>query len=217
MGELLVGFTGLPLDVRERVVERGRETTEVSAAGAGGSLLRLAGHIGLESLDLILAHAHRTDRETDATLGAVNLDDASLDLLADLERVTNLVDALVADLGDVNETVDAILELDERAERRDLRNLALDDHSDGILRGDLAPRIGLGLLEAEADALLLRVDVEHDGIDLFALLEALRRMVDLARPAHVADVGAVHPVSIVVHSCYKGDREESERLCRQLC
>ena len=186
----LLGLAGLPLDVRERIVKRGGETSEAVAAGrlGGYGLDGFAGGLGLESLELFVAHRHGADRKTDTALAAVDLDDAGLDFLTDFESVLDLLDALIGYLGDVDETVDTVLELDERTERSDLGDLALDGGADRVLRGDVAPGIGLGLLETERDALLFRVDVENDGLDFLALLEALGRMVDLARPAHVADV-----------------------------
>ena len=52
---------------------------------------------------------------------------------------------------------------------------------------DVVPRIGQLLLEAEADAFLLAVDVEHDDVDVLADLEDFGGMADAA-PAHVGDV-----------------------------
>ncbi len=114
----------------------------------------------------------------------------------------------------MDESVDAILELDERAEGRDLGDLALDDRADGVLRRDLAPRIRLRLLEAERNALLLRVHVEDDRLDLLALLEALRGMVDLARPAHVADVD--HAVDALLELDERAVRREVADLALDL-
>ena len=186
----LLGLAGLPLDVRERIVKRGGETTKAVAAGClrGYGLDGFAGGLGFEGLELFVAHRHGADRKTDAALTAIDLDNAGFDFLTDLESVLDLLDALIGDLGDVNETVDTILELDERTERSNLGNLALNGGADRVLRGDVAPRIGLSLLETERDALLFRIDVENNGLDFLTLLEALGRMVDLARPAHIADV-----------------------------
>src|SRR6185437_4276359 len=50
------------------------------------------------------------------------------------------------------------------------------------------PGIRLELLEAEADALGARVDLEHLALDLLTHLEQLRRVLDLLGPAHLADV-----------------------------
>ena len=61
---------------------------------------------------------------------------------------------------------------------------------------DLFPRILLGLLEAEGDALLLLVDVEDDDLDFLADLEQFARVAEAA-PGHVGDVEqAVHAVEV---------------------
>ena len=147
----LLGLAGLPLDVRERIVKRGGETTEAVAAGClgGYGLDGFAGGLGFESLELFIAHRHSADRKTDTALAAIDLDNAGFDFLTDFESVLDLLDALIGDLGDVNETVNTILELDERTERSDLGDFALNGGADRVLRGDVAPGIGLGLLEAE--------------------------------------------------------------------
>ena len=121
-----VGFAGLPFDVGESVVESGGETAEAFAAGRLG-LDRsdfLARGLGFKRLDLIVGHRHSADRKTDTALATINLDNTSLDFLADIKSILDLLDAVVGDLGDVNKTVHAVLELDERAEGSDLGNLA---------------------------------------------------------------------------------------------
>ena len=57
----------------------------------------------------------------------------------------------------------------------------------GILLLDVVPRIGELLLEAEADAFFLAIDVEHDDVDFLADLEDFGRMADAA-PAHIGDM-----------------------------
>ena len=57
----------------------------------------------------------------------------------------------------------------------------------GYLVGDVVPRAGALLLQAQGDLLLLVVDVEDLDLDLVVDLDHLRRMVDAA-PAHVGDV-----------------------------
>ena len=87
-----------------------------------------------------------------------------------------ILDVLLADLGDVDETLDALLELDERAEVEDLEDLAVDDLAGRVVVRDAVPRIRDELLDAERDLRLVAVagvDVEEDGLDLVALLEQL--------------------------------------------
>ena len=140
------------------------------------------------ALEVFLAVVRRLDRQTDAALGLVHLDHARLDLLADLEDVLDLRHVVLAQLRDVHQPVDVVLELHERAEARQLRDLARDQIADLVLRVDVLPRVAVELLHAQADALVLLVDVDDHGLDLVALLEHLARLIDLARPRHVGDV-----------------------------
>ena len=87
----------------------------------------------------------------------------------------------------MHQAFDAGLEFDKRAVGDQVDDLALDRRADGEFVFDLLPRVGHLLLEAEADTLLLAVDVQHDHVDLLADLDQLRRMADAA-PAHVRDV-----------------------------
>jgi len=58
------------------------------------------------------------------------------------------------------------------------------------------PRIGQLLLEAEADAFFLPVNVEHDNVNILADLEDFGGVSDAA-PAHIGDVQqAVNAVQI---------------------
>jgi hypothetical protein len=57
----------------------------------------------------------------------------------------------------------------------------------GITTRDVLPRIGAQLLEAEADALTLAVELEDAHFDFVADVDDFRRMLD-ALPRHVGDV-----------------------------
>src|SRR5687767_8139472 len=93
-----------------------------------------------------------------------------------------------AHVGDVNESIDAGLDLDEGAEAREVANLAVDARTDRVLERQHHPRILLRLLHAERDLLLVRIDLEHDRFDRLADAHELRRVTNVARPAHLADV-----------------------------
>ena len=103
---------------------------------------------------------------------------------------------VLRELGDVHEPFDAGQDLDERAERDDLRHAALDDVLLVVVLEHLLPRVGLRLLETERDALAVAVDVEHLDLHVLADLEHLGRMVDVA-PGELGDVDqAVHAVEV---------------------
>ena len=141
-------------------------------------LLGLVPRIGFE-----LAQA-----EGDFLLFAVDAEHDRFDFLVRLEHVGRLGDALgPGKFGDVNQAFDAGFEFHERAVRHEVDHLAFDLGADGILLLDVVPRIGELLLEAEADAFFLAVDVQDHDVDVLADFEQLRRMADAA-PAHIGDV-----------------------------
>ena len=92
-----------------------------------------------------------------------------------------------AHLGDVHQTLDALLQLDERAVVGDRDHLAAHARADRVLLLDVLPRIRLQLLQAERDALAVPVDVEHLDLQLVADRHHLGRVADAA-PRHVRDV-----------------------------
>ncbi len=83
----------------------------------------------------------RLDGQTDAAFALVNLDDAGGDFLADLEHVLDLLHALLADLRDVDQAVNVVLQADERAEAGELGDVAGDEVADLVELVDVLPRI----------------------------------------------------------------------------
>ena len=132
---------------------------------------------------LELAHA-----KGDFLFFAIDAEHHGLDLLVLLEDVGGLGNALgPGEFGDVDEAFDTGLEFHERAVGHEVDHAAFDPRADGILGFDVVPRIGHLLLEAEADALLLAIDVENDDVDVLSDLKHFGRMADAA-PAHVGDM-----------------------------
>src|SRR5262245_52240108 len=160
----------------------------VAQAGAA-ALLLLA-----EVLAVVLALVEeRLHRQRDLTVLRVDVDDLDVDRLALAHDVARVLHALVLELGDVDQTLDARLDLDEGAEVGDLRDLAVHAAAHRGALGERVPGIRLELLDAEAEPLVLDVDVENDGLDLVTLLEHLARVLDALGPADVGDVHeAVH-------------------------
>src|SRR2546427_9847430 len=112
----------------------------------------------------------------------------------DLRGVAHV--ARPAHLGDVDQALDPRLELGERAVVRDRDNLALHARAHRVLRGHVLPGVRLQLLQAEADALALPVDVEDLDLDLLPDVHHLGR-VRHAAIAHVRDVEqSVHAAQI---------------------
>ena len=147
---------------------------------------RLDGHPVLDALE----------REREAPAIGVDLEDPDVDLVSLRDHLARILDVVLRELGDVDEPLDARQDLDEGAERDDLRHGALHDVALLVALEHLLPRVGLGLLEAERDPLALAVDVEHLNLDRLPDVEHLRRMVHVA-PRKLGDVDeAVHPVEV---------------------
>ena len=88
----------------------------------------------------------------------------------------------------MEQTVDAVVDLDEGAVVGEVSHHALDDRAGRIVGGHLLPGILLGLLHAQRDFLLFLVDGEHHHLDLVARLDQFAGMADPLCPAHLADV-----------------------------
>ena len=90
-------------------------------------------------------------------------------------------------LGDVHQTLDARLDLDERAVVGDVGDLAEQARAFRIATGDIHPRIVAELLQAERHAIALAVVAQHLRLDFVADLEDFARMLD-APPGDIGDV-----------------------------
>ncbi len=87
----------------------------------------------------------------------------------------------------MDETLDVVADLHERAERHELGHTAVGDVADLELLDELLPRIVLGLLEAEGDTLAGKVHIQHLDLDLVAHRDDLGRVIDVA-PGELGDV-----------------------------
>src|ERR1700730_11920425 len=149
------------------------------AAVAGALLVRLP--VGAE-----LVRFERANRQSDLPLLGRKLDDLHRVGLADLQLdlVVNAFSRAprVVELGDVNQALDPLVELDEGAEVRHPDHLALDGVADVPPREEVVPDVGRELLQAERQPLVLGIDIEHHRLDHIALLEDLRRVLHPLAP-----------------------------------
>ena len=125
--------------------------------------------------------------EADSLVLRVEVENHRLHLLAHLEHLRRMLWLRPRHLADVNEALDALLELHERAVVGERDDLALDLRARRVGVGRHVPRVFHGLLEAKRHPLGVGVVLEDFDGDLVAHLEHLGRMVDAA-PAHVGDV-----------------------------
>src|SRR5581483_11254457 len=87
----------------------------------------------------------------------------------------------------VDQTFDPVLDLDERAVVGNVGDLAEHTRVRRITPRNVLPRIGAELLEPEAHARALAVELQDANIDLIANFDDFGRMLD-ALPRHVGDV-----------------------------
>src|SRR5258708_849089 len=129
------------------------------------------------------------DAEADALLLDVDVEHLDLDHVALVVVGDRLLARLAPiEVGEMDHAVDLAGQADEEAELGDVLDLALELAADRIFLDEGAPRIGQGLLEAEADAPLLRVDIEHHDLDLLAGRDDLAGMHVLLCPRPRRDV-----------------------------
>src|SRR5271166_7049225 len=93
-----------------------------------------------------------------------------------------------AQIAHVDQSVDTVPDLDERAEVGEVADLPFHHRADGELLVQRLPRIRFELLQSKADAPLRRVHVQHHGFHLVAYVHHLRRVLHPLRPRHLADV-----------------------------
>src|SRR5579884_4089641 len=147
------------------------------------ALLQL-GHALLERVGLELL-----DAEGDALLLDIDVEHLDGDGLALAVVLDRLLAALAPrDVGQVDHAVDVAGQADEQPELGDVAHLAVERRADRMLLDKRLPRVGERLLQPEADAPLLRVDVEHHHLDLLAGRDDLAGMHVLFGPAHLGDV-----------------------------
>src|SRR5581483_4818712 len=135
----------------------------------------------------VVVHLLETQRNALAFL--INVEHHAGDLVAFLHHLAGVSHlAHPAHVGDVQEAVDAFLDLDEGTVIGQVAHHARDHGARRIALGHLVPGIGLHLLHAQRDFLLVLVDVEDLHLDLVADGDQLAGMVDAFGPAHLGDV-----------------------------
>ncbi len=115
---------------------------------------------------------------------------------ARLDDFAGVLDVVVGKLGDVDQALDAGEDFDEGAEGDDLSHRALEHVAGAVGADHPLPRILLGLLQAEGDALAVAVDVEDFDPHGVADRDDFGGVVDVA-PGKLGDVDqAVDPVEV---------------------
>ena len=140
----------------------------------------------------------------------VQADDLELERLALVDDVARMGDALMGQLADVDQALEAVAHAHEGAEVDELGDRAVDDVADLEVGHRGVPRVRLELADRQADAAALVVDVDDFGLDLVADLVAGLGVVDLV-PRELALVDeAVDPAEVDEDA----ERERSSEPCR---
>ena len=132
---------------------------------------------------LNLLHAKR-----DLLLLLLDLEDYHLGLISDRDHLVGMVDALgPGHLGNVNQSLDAGLELDKGSIREHVHHSSLHPAADRIFLFDIGPRTLFLLLEPERDTLFFLIHLENLYLDLLIDLYKIGRVAD-SSPAHISDM-----------------------------
>src|SRR6476659_7727387 len=111
-----------------------------------------------------------------------------------------MLDALAPrHVGDVDQTVDLFLDLDERPELGKVADLALNPGSNRVLVGEVVPGIALHLLQAERYAPSGGVYAQDHGIHRVADVEDLRRVLDPLAPRHFGHMDQTFDARLELH------------------
>src|SRR5690606_16214170 len=103
------------------------------------------------------------------------------------DDVGNAADPVVLELADMDQALDALFELDERAEIGRSRDQPGHRRPDRIFAVDRTPRILLELLHPQADFLRLGIELENPDLNGVANLQDVTGMAD-AVPTDLAHV-----------------------------
>src|SRR5215469_9587633 len=93
-----------------------------------------------------------------------------------------------AQVAHMDQTVNSVFNLDESSKVGQVANAAFNSRANGIFFVQTFPRIRLKLLDAQRNAPLLRVHVQHHAINLVANVHQLGGMLHALGPRHLAHV-----------------------------
>ena len=179
------------------------EVDEGAEIGQAGDLA------GDDSADIVVLEEdlpdvglHLLHAEAHALGQGVQVEDLGGDAVALLHDLAGVLDLLgPAEVGNMDEAVDALFQFHEGAELRDVAHGARDDHAGLVLLGDGHPGIGGDLLHAEADATVVGIDLQDESLDLVAQVDHALGGLDLLGPAHLGDVDQAFDAGLELDKC----------------
>ena len=167
----------IELDERAEVGEAGDlAANHVAGLMFGGELLP---GVRLEILD----------GQRQSPVLAVDTGDHRVDLLSFLQDLARVLDATgPGNVRNVNQAINAVFNLDERAEVRQIADTSVHASTNVITFVQCLPWILLHLLHAETDAARLRIDAQHFNFHHVARIDDFARMLHALGPAHFRNV-----------------------------
>src|SRR5580698_3452432 len=188
--------------------KRFAEHTERAAAGLSTAAARGLGYSSILAGDLLLEQIPQTgsrgrvgpvilhgllllvdvlglDRQRDAAALAIHVGELGLDFLADFQQEPRILDPVARQLGSPQLAVHAVAQIDDGALGVHFTHHAADDAALRVFRDVSGERILGELLDSQADALALRIDGQHHGVDLLAFLVAAHRFLPRGVPGDI--------------------------------
>ena len=162
------------------------ECTEVREIADLAGEARTNGELLVQRAPRIRLHLLETER--DLFVFGVDLEDLDVHIVVDgqdLGRMAHI--AGPTHLGDVDQTLDALLQLHERPVVDDGDHATGDHRGLRILALDIIPRIGLKLLETQRDPFAITVELEHLDLEFLPDGDQVGRVRD-PPPGHIGDM-----------------------------
>ncbi len=147
VGILLLPLLTLRLEALEPFLVLGVEALGVLVVALVVVLRRHAVERGVEVLSHGLVRLLQRQRDP-ATL-QVDVDDLDEDVCTHLDDLLGQLDVALGQLRDVHQTLDAVLDADERTERHQLGDLSGHDLTDRVRPRKVLPRVLLGGLQGQ--------------------------------------------------------------------
>src|SRR5574337_24521 len=158
-----------------------QQRAEFGRATGGRRIVR-SGHLGCVFLVL------GANRERQLATLAIHAGELGFYLVAHLQVLGGVVDTFLGDVVGTQVTLHTLAQIDQRALGIDFLDRAADDAAARIGRHELAERVLFHLLDAQADALTLRIHRQHHGRDLLALLEVAHEIFAGHLPGNVGQM-----------------------------
>ena len=172
-----------------RIKALGEDVVTLLVVGVGHAVLRRVKVLGVVLISLLQGQG-------DAATLKVNVDDLDHCFFVDADNLVRHLNVTLCQFGDVNQTLDALFDADERTERNQLGDLTRNDLANSVGASKDAPRIFHGGLQGQGDALAIKINVKDLDGDFVANSDNLGRMINVL-PGQLGNVNqSVHTAQI---------------------